>query len=219
MLAAGRGSALPPERAGSRPLPVSRRPSRSWGGVGYAAIALRRHDLAGLERLLVLDGERLSYRTLDVEEIGSVYQAVMGFRVERRPGRALVLRSKGHHGAGVIGDIDALLAVRTADRKKRLNELAGQNDIRFSKERRRVFRARQMAVLEIEIGAKQRTLRFEELALPHLGEPLGYYVTQIGPLNQVVHLWKFDHLADLEQRHAALASDPDFAKYLAATEG
>jgi hypothetical protein len=37
---------------------------------------------------------------------------------------------------------------------------------------------------------------FEELALPvalkHLGEPLGYYVTQIGPLNQVVHLWRFD---------------------------
>jgi len=76
-----------------------------------------------LERLLVLDGERLSYRTLDVEEIGSVYQAVMGFRIERRPGRALVLRSKGHHGAGVIVDIDALLAVKPAERKKRLNEL------------------------------------------------------------------------------------------------
>jgi MmeI, DNA-methyltransferase domain len=76
-----------------------------------------------LERLLVLDGEWLSYRTLDVEEIGSVYQAVMGFRIERRTGRALVLRSKGHHGAGVIVDIDALLAVRAADRKKRLNEL------------------------------------------------------------------------------------------------
>ena len=26
-------------------------------------------------------------------------------------------------------------------------------------------------------------------------------------------------MADLEQRHAALAGDPDFAKYLAATEG
>jgi hypothetical protein len=76
-----------------------------------------------LERLLVLHGERLSYRTLDVEEIGSVYQAVMGFRIERRPGRALVLRSKGHHGAAVVVDIDALLAVRAADRKKRLNEL------------------------------------------------------------------------------------------------
>src|SRR5262249_22722823 len=30
---------------------------------------------------------------------------------------------KGHHGAGVIVDIDALLAVKAADRKKRLNEL------------------------------------------------------------------------------------------------
>jgi hypothetical protein len=36
------------------------------------------------------------------------------------------------------------------------------------------------------------------VALKHLGEPLGYYVTQIGPLNQVVDLWKFDNLADLE---------------------
>ncbi len=76
-----------------------------------------------LERLLMLDGERLSYRTLDVEEIGSVYQAVMGFRIERRAGRALVLRSKGHHGAGVIVDVDALLAVKPAERKKRLGEL------------------------------------------------------------------------------------------------
>jgi len=76
-----------------------------------------------LERLLVLDGERLSYRTLDVEEIGSVYQAVMGFRIERCEGRALVLRSKGRHGAGVIVDLDALLAVRPSDRKKRLVDL------------------------------------------------------------------------------------------------
>ena len=64
---------------------------------------------------------------------------------------------------------------------------------------------------------------FEELALPvarrHFGEPLGYYVTQIGPLNQVVHLWAFENLADMEQRHAALTGDPGFAKYLTATDG
>jgi hypothetical protein len=64
---------------------------------------------------------------------------------------------------------------------------------------------------------------FEELALPvalkHFGPPLGFYVTQIGPLNQVVHLWGFESLADLEHRQAALAADPDFAKYLAATDG
>jgi hypothetical protein len=49
--------------------------------------------------------------------------------------------------------------------------------------------------------------------------PLGYYVTQIGPLNQVVHLWGFENLADMEQRQAALAGDPGFANYLAVTDG
>ena len=36
-----------------------------------------------LENLLVLDGARLSYRALDVEQIGSVYENMMGFRLER----------------------------------------------------------------------------------------------------------------------------------------
>ena len=40
-----------------------------------------------LQSLMVLDGERLSYRTLDVEQIGSVYEAIMGFRVEVTSGR------------------------------------------------------------------------------------------------------------------------------------
>ena len=37
-----------------------------------------------LQNLLILDGERLSYRTLDVEQIGSVYEAVMGFHLGGR---------------------------------------------------------------------------------------------------------------------------------------
>ena len=72
-------------------------------------------------------------------------------------------------------------------------------------------------------GMPQYLKLFEELALPfalkYLGEPLGYYVTQIGPLNQVVHLWAFENLADMEQRQASLAGDAGFAKYLAATDG
>ena len=35
-----------------------------------------------LNNLLILDGERLSYRTLDVEQIGSVYETMMGFHLE-----------------------------------------------------------------------------------------------------------------------------------------
>ena len=36
-----------------------------------------------LDKLLVLDGQILSYRSLDVEQIGSVYEGIMGFTVER----------------------------------------------------------------------------------------------------------------------------------------
>ncbi len=36
-----------------------------------------------LRRLLIFEGQRLSYRALDVEQIGSVYEALMGYRVER----------------------------------------------------------------------------------------------------------------------------------------
>jgi hypothetical protein len=62
---------------------------------------------------------------------------------------------------------------------------------------------------------------FEQLAMPilrrHLGTPLGFYVSSIGPLNQVVHLWGYDSLADFERRSAARDADPDFAAYLQAT--
>jgi hypothetical protein len=53
---------------------------------------------------------------------------------------------------------------------------------------------------------------FEQYALPvqrkHIGEPLGYFVTMQGTLNQVVHLWGFESLADLETRGAARDADP-----------
>ena len=62
-----------------------------------------------LNNLMVLDGERLSYRTLDVEQIGSVYESIMGFRVELTTGRSIAVRSQKRTGASVIVDLDALL--------------------------------------------------------------------------------------------------------------
>ena len=38
---------------------------------------------AVLDKLLILAGQRLSYRSLDVEQIGSVYEALMGYHVRR----------------------------------------------------------------------------------------------------------------------------------------
>lgn len=81
--------------------------------------------LGVLERLLVLDGERLSYRALDVEQIGSVYEAMMGFEVKPALGMsvALVPKSKGKGApAHPVCDLDALLRQRGADRVKWLKE-------------------------------------------------------------------------------------------------
>ena len=64
---------------------------------------------------------------------------------------------------------------------------------------------------------------FEEYGLPvqrrHLGDPLGYFVTEHGQLHQVVHLWGFDSLADLERKRAARNADPAWDDYMARTEG
>lgn len=70
-----------------------------------------------LEGLLVLDGERLSYRALDVEQIGSVYESMMGFEVETTAGRAVAVRPKH-----IVVDLDALLEVSGGKRSGWLKE-------------------------------------------------------------------------------------------------
>lgn len=71
-----------------------------------------------LEKLLVLDGERLSYRTLDVEQIGSVYEVMMGFGIGIADGPSITARPKKKHGAPVPVNLDALLASPSAERVK-----------------------------------------------------------------------------------------------------
>ena len=75
-----------------------------------------------LQSLMVLDGERLSYRTLDVEQIGSVYEAIMGFRVELTTGRSISVASPKRTGAAVIVDLDSVLALERGKRAKALQD-------------------------------------------------------------------------------------------------
>ena len=79
-----------------------------------------------LEKLLVLDGERISYRALDVEQIGSVYETMMGFRLEKASGRSLAIRSAKRGGAPTAIDLDALLGIPPAERGKWIEEHAGR---------------------------------------------------------------------------------------------
>lgn len=72
-----------------------------------------------LDKLLMLDGERLSYRALDVEQIGSVYEAIMGFEVKVAQGLSIAVRPKD-----VVVNVEQILAEKPTERAKRLQEEA-----------------------------------------------------------------------------------------------
>ena len=69
-----------------------------------------------LENLLVLDGERVSYRALDVEHIGTVYETMMGFRLEQAEGRSRAICAAKKGGAPAILNFDELLATPPRER-------------------------------------------------------------------------------------------------------
>ncbi len=71
-----------------------------------------------LEKLLVLDGERISYRALDVEQIGSVYETMMGFRLETASGRSVAIKAQKKQGAPTAIDLEGLLVEAPAKRDK-----------------------------------------------------------------------------------------------------
>ena len=87
--------------------------------------------LEGLMTLKVRGGERerLSYRALDVEQIGSVYETVMGFTVEAAPGRVLAIKAAKNNHTPVFVDLDELLVNKGKDRIKGLKENAGRAQV------------------------------------------------------------------------------------------
>ena len=64
---------------------------------------------------------------------------------------------------------------------------------------------------------KEYLTLFEEQGLPvqlrHLGNLIGYFATAVGSVNEVVHLWGYENLADMETRRAARDADPDWTVY------
>lgn len=79
-----------------------------------------------LQNLLILNGERLSYRTLDVEQIGSVYETVMGFNLEVAEGKSIAIKPVKPHGAPATINLDALLDAPAKDRGKWLKKITDQ---------------------------------------------------------------------------------------------
>jgi hypothetical protein len=70
-----------------------------------------------LDKLIVLNGERLSYRSLDVEQIGSVYELIMGYELQITTGRSIAVRPKD-----IIVNLDEILSAHPVDRIKLLKQ-------------------------------------------------------------------------------------------------
>jgi hypothetical protein len=47
----------------------------------------------------------------------------------------------------------------------------------------------------------------------HLGEMVGCFQSEVGELNQLVFLWRFESMADREKRRAALMADAQFTEF------
>ena len=64
---------------------------------------------------------------------------------------------------------------------------------------------------------------YETLGLPvqrqHLGEPVGFFVTDIGELNHVISMWRYEDYADRSKRRAAMLADAGWPAYLESIRG
>ena len=52
------------------------------------------------------------------------------------------------------------------------------------------------------------------IQMRHLGQLVGYFSSDIGALNQIVHLWAFDSLDDRDRRRTSLLNDPLWLTFL-----
>ncbi|WP_375380989.1 hypothetical protein [uncultured Sphingomonas sp.] len=79
-----------------------------------------------LDGLLTLDGERVAYRSLSVEQIGSVYETVMGFTVELAGGPTVAIRAGKANKVPVWVDLAALAQAAGTERTRLLKAWTGR---------------------------------------------------------------------------------------------
>ena len=48
----------------------------------------------------------------------------------------------------------------------------------------------------------------------HLGNLVGYFSSEIGPINEIVHIWGFTSLDERQDRRARLMADPAWLAFL-----
>lgn len=69
----------------------------------------------------------------------------------------------------------------------------------------RIYRIRPGRMSEYLALVREEGLAIQQ---PVLGNLIAYFVSEIGSLNHVVHMWGYDDLADRARRRQELADDP-----------
>ena len=75
----------------------------------------------------------------------------------------------------------------------------------------RIYRMKPGKAPEYIKGYAQEGLAIQR---PILGNLVGYYATEIGELNLLVHMWAYEDMADRAARRARLSADPRWQAYL-----
>ena len=61
-----------------------------------------------------------------------------------------------------------------------------------------------------------RTYEHEGLGIqkPLLGRMIGYYLSEVGTLNLILHMWAYSDLAERDMRRGSLMADPRWQAYV-----
>jgi hypothetical protein len=52
-----------------------------------------------------------------------------------------------------------------------------------------------------------------QIQISHLGNLVGYFISDIGPLNQAVHIWGYTSMQEREERRERLWADPRWLEF------
>lgn len=77
----------------------------------------------------------------------------------------------------------------------------------------------EMRRYRLKVGAPEHWVKvyFEkgyEAQRKHLGEPVGYYTTEFGGINEIIHMWRYDTLDERAAKRKALFEDPEWLEFV-----
>ncbi|QQR91030.1 MAG: N-6 DNA methylase [Myxococcales bacterium] len=120
-----------------------------------------------LRALIFLDGERLSYKSLEVEQIGSCYEALMGFSAERLIEDAVRIKPSSSGFTPSWLSVSELLEVKASQRKNFLKEHVGLSGARAAALHKDIAALEKEHATDRKTLLEKATLRLSEESTKH----------------------------------------------------